>query len=87
MNTVKNMSPNELLQTKERLAQYHIVIDIDDGYISIVHQGIQIMFGREYKSWEIIKYGFTKHEIAYLFSLGFQRTDITVFQGWGELAI
>lgn len=86
MNTLKNMSPNELLQTKERLAQYNTIIQMDDEYITLVYQGIQTMFGREYKSWEIVKNGFTNDEIAYLHSIGFQRPDQHAFQAWGELA-
>ena len=86
MNPLKEMSPNELVQTKERLAPHNIAIYLEDpDYITLLFHDIQIVYGREYTSWEIVKNGFTNQEAAYLLEVGFHRPDPNAFQAWGNL--
>jgi hypothetical protein len=85
MNTLKAMSPQELIETKRRLAQHNILIHIEDNYINLLFHDVQTLYGREYKSWEIVKNGFTNEEVVYLTEVGFRRPDPNAFQAWGDL--
>ena len=84
MNALKAMSPNSLYNL-EALIQPQIRIQADNEYITLVYNNIQVLYGRQYNSWEIVKNGFTNAEVQYLIDIGFHRPDQNAFQAWGDI--
>ena len=76
MNTLKDMSPNDVAEWAVGLPSNDVHISEADGYLSLESGGFLVLYGRNYRSWEIVKNSpFTNHEVQYLHTLNFFKPD------------
>jgi len=76
MSELAKMSDDEVINWGKSLPPLDTKTDVEDDYITLKTGPFYVLYGRPYRSWEILKdTPFQPDEIEYLLSLGFFKPD------------